>query len=60
MDDIFAGQLMTSDLYTVAPDTLVKEVAETMLDERVRRDGVQVSRHELARENIVHDRYRHG
>ena len=35
MDDIFAGQLMTSDLYTVAPDTLVEEVAETMLEAEI-------------------------
>ncbi|WP_254536305.1 CBS domain-containing protein [Halomarina litorea] len=32
MDDIFAGQLMSSNLYTVTPDTLVEEAARTMLD----------------------------
>lgn len=35
MDDIFAGQLMSSELYTVTPDTLVEEAAETMLDNDV-------------------------
>lgn len=35
MDDIFAGQLMSTDLYTVAPDTLVEEVAGTMLDNEI-------------------------
>ena len=35
MDDIFAGQLMSTDLYTVSPDTLVEEVAETMLDNEI-------------------------
>lgn len=35
MDDIFAGQLMSTDLYTVSPGTLVEEVAGTMLDEEI-------------------------
>ncbi|EMA49926.1 MULTISPECIES: CBS domain-containing protein [Halococcus] len=35
MDDIFAGQLMTTDLYTVSPETLVEEVAGTMLDNEI-------------------------
>ncbi len=32
MDDIFAGQLMSSDLHTVSPATLVEEAAQTMLE----------------------------
>lgn len=35
MDDIFAGQLMSTELHTVAPDTLVEEVAGTMLDNEI-------------------------
>lgn len=32
MDDVFVGQLMSSNLHTVAPDTLVEDAARTMLD----------------------------
>ncbi|WP_049947629.1 CBS domain-containing protein [Candidatus Halobonum tyrrellensis] len=32
MDDLFVGRLMSSSLYTVAPDTLVEEAATDMLD----------------------------
>jgi len=35
MDDIFAGQLMSTDLYTVSPEMLVEEVAGTMLDAEI-------------------------
>lgn len=35
MDDVFAGQLMSSDLHTVSPDTLVEEAAQTMLDNEI-------------------------
>lgn len=31
MDDIFVGQLMSTDLYTVAPETLVEDAAQVML-----------------------------
>lgn len=31
MDDIFVARLMTSDLHTVAPDTLVEDAARVML-----------------------------
>lgn len=31
MDDIFVAQLMTSDLETTSPDTLVESAAQTML-----------------------------
>ncbi|WP_255152586.1 CBS domain-containing protein [Halorarius halobius] len=32
MDDIFAARVMTSDLHTVSPDTLVETAAGEMLD----------------------------
>jgi CBS domain-containing protein len=32
MDDIFVGRLMTSDPYTVTPETLVEDAAQMMLD----------------------------
>jgi CBS domain-containing protein len=32
MDDIFVARIMSTDLLTVAPDTLVEETAERMLD----------------------------
>lgn len=32
MDEIFVAQLMTSDLETVTPDTLVEDAAERMLE----------------------------
>ncbi|ESP89173.1 CBS domain containing protein [Candidatus Halobonum tyrrellensis G22] len=32
IDDLFVGRLMSSSLYTVAPDTLVEEAATDMLD----------------------------
>lgn len=32
MDDIFVARLMTSDLQTVSPDTLVEDAAELMID----------------------------
>jgi len=35
MDDIFVAQLMTTDLRTVAPDTLVEEAAAVMLEQRI-------------------------
>jgi hypothetical protein len=31
MDDIFVGQLMSSDLHTVTPDTFVEEAAQILL-----------------------------
>lgn len=31
MEDLFVGQLMSSDLHTVTPDTLVEEAAQVML-----------------------------
>lgn len=31
MDDIFAARLMSTDLHTVSPDTLVEDAAEDML-----------------------------
>lgn len=35
MDDVFVGSLMTTDLHTVSPDTLVEDAARRMLDEDV-------------------------
>lgn len=35
MDDIFVAQLMTSDLRTVTPDTLVEDAAGMMLEEGI-------------------------
>jgi len=35
MDDIFVGQLMTSDPVTVSPDTLVEEAAQRLLDKGI-------------------------
>jgi len=35
MDDIFAGRVMSTDLQTVEPDTLVEDAAQLMLDEGV-------------------------
>ena len=35
MDDIFVGQLMTDDVVTAPPDTLVEDAANTMLSEGV-------------------------
>lgn len=35
MDDIFVARVMTTDLNTVTPDTLVEEAAETMLAEDI-------------------------
>lgn len=35
VDDIFVAQLMSSDLHTVSPDTLVEEAAEIMLEEGI-------------------------
>jgi len=35
IDDIFVAQLMTSDLMTVTPDTLVEEAADIMLDQTI-------------------------
>jgi CBS domain-containing protein len=35
MDDIFAGQVMSSTLYTVTSDTLVEEAAQLMLDNEI-------------------------
>jgi len=35
MDDIFVGQLMTDDVVTASPDTLVEDAANTMLTEGV-------------------------
>ena len=32
IDDLFVGRLMSSELYTVPPDTLVEQAAEAMLD----------------------------
>lgn len=35
MDELFVARLMTSDLVTVSPDTLVEDAAELMLSEGV-------------------------
>ena len=35
MDDIFVGRVMSTDLRTVGPDTLVEDAAELMLEEGV-------------------------
>ncbi|MFC6726036.1 CBS domain-containing protein [Halobium palmae] len=35
MDDIFVARLMSSDLQTVSPDTLVEDAATTMLEESI-------------------------
>lgn len=35
MDDIFVAQLMSTDLQTVSPDTLVEEAADLMLAEDI-------------------------
>jgi CBS domain-containing protein len=35
MDDIFVAQLMTTDLRTVAPETLVEEAAAVMLEQGI-------------------------
>lgn len=35
MDDIFVGQLMSSSLHTVTPDTLVEDAAQLLLDEGI-------------------------
>ncbi len=35
MDDIFVGRVMTTDLQTVGPDTLVEDAAQLMLGEGV-------------------------
>jgi len=35
MDDIFAGRVMSTDLQTVGPDTLVEDAAQLMLEEGV-------------------------
>ncbi|EMA51476.1 CBS domain-containing protein [Halococcus thailandensis] len=32
MDDLFVGRVMSTDLHTVAPETLVADAAELMLD----------------------------
>ena len=35
MDDIFVGRLMSTDLHTVGPDTLVEDAASVMLDSEI-------------------------
>jgi len=35
MDDIFVGRLMSTDLHTVSPETLVEDAASVMLDSEV-------------------------
>lgn len=35
MEDIFVARLMSSDVYTVSPDTLVEEAASAMLDREI-------------------------
>ena len=35
MDDIFVARLMTSDLVTVTPDTLVEEAGQTILEHEI-------------------------
>jgi CBS domain-containing protein len=35
MDDIFVGRVMSTDLQTVGPDTLVEDAAQLMLEEGV-------------------------
>lgn len=35
MDDIFVARVMSTDVYTISPDTLVEDAATTMLDEEI-------------------------
>lgn len=35
MDDIFVGRVMSNDLQTVSPDTLVEDAARVMLDSEI-------------------------
>ena len=35
MDDIFVGRVMSTDLQTVGPDTLVEDAAQLMIDESI-------------------------
>ena len=35
MDDIFVARIMSTDVYTVAPDTLVEDAAQRMLAEEI-------------------------
>lgn len=35
MEDIFVARLMSSDVYTVSPDTLVEDAASAMLDRKI-------------------------
>jgi CBS domain-containing protein len=35
MDDIYAARVMSTDLHTVSPDTLVEDAAHVMLDEGI-------------------------
>jgi CBS domain-containing protein len=35
IDDIFVGQLMSTGLYSVSPDTLVEDAAQTLLDNHI-------------------------
>jgi CBS domain-containing protein len=35
MDDIYAARIMSTDLQTVSPDTLVEDAARLMLDEEI-------------------------
>lgn len=35
MDDIFVGRLMSTDLHTVGPETLVEDAAQVMLDSEI-------------------------
>jgi CBS domain-containing protein len=35
MDDIFVGRVMSSDVTTVTPDTLVEDAAQVLLEEKI-------------------------
>ncbi|MEF8799455.1 MAG: CBS domain-containing protein [Halolamina sp.] len=47
MDDIFVAQLMTTDLKTVVPGTLVEDAADLMLDETIGSVVVVNDAHEI-------------
>lgn len=47
MDDIFVARIMSTDLRTVTPDTLVEDAAELILDNRVGSVLVVDERNEL-------------
>lgn len=47
MDDIFVARIMSTDLHTVSPDTLVEDAAELILDNSVGSVLVVDERNEL-------------